>query len=159
MEIVKINKDDNLAVKKLIHNVMPEFGAKGDGFALSDPEVENMYMQYSQPRHIYFVVKDGDNVYGGGGIGPLNGEEEEVCELRKMYFMPELRGKGYGQKLMELCLEEAQRLGFKKCYLETLEHMKQAKSLYEKNGFKKLNAPLGNTGHHGCNNWYLKDLI
>jgi putative acetyltransferase len=37
--------------------------------------------------------------------------------------------------------------------------MKQARALYAKNGFEPLNQPLGNTGHFGCNAWYLKTLV
>ncbi len=31
-------------------------------------------------------------------------------------------------------------------------------SLYERTGFTRSDAPLGNTGHGGCNSFYLLEL-
>ena len=67
---------------------MPEFGADGPGFAIHDAEVDAMYEAYARPRSAYFVVERGGKVIGGGGIAPLENGEADVCELRKMYFLP-----------------------------------------------------------------------
>jgi putative acetyltransferase len=75
-----------------------------------------------------------------------------------MYFKSELRGLGVGTKLLNLCLEEAARAGFRYCYLETADKMKQAQRLYGKYGFKYLDKPLGNTGHSGCGTWMARKL-
>jgi putative acetyltransferase len=75
-----------------------------------------------------------------------------------MYFMPEVRGLGIGQKVLTRCLAEAQRAGFTRMYLETLEAMTQARALYERNGFEPLAAPLGKTGHFGCDRFYARAL-
>ncbi|MEO1335128.1 MAG: GNAT family N-acetyltransferase, partial [Myxococcota bacterium] len=77
---------------------MPEFGANGPGFALHDAEVDHMYTAYAKARHAFFVVEEGDQVVGGGGYGPLAGADASVCELRKMYFYPQVRGHGMGRK-------------------------------------------------------------
>ena len=75
-----------------------------------------------------------------------------------MYFLPELRGLGFGQELLEKCLRGATKHGFKRMYLETLSNMTQAKKLYERNGFLPLERPLGQTGHFGCNSFYARRL-
>jgi len=85
-------------------------------------------------------------------------DKSDTCELRKMYFLTEARGKGLGQKMLEMTLAGARTAGFKKCYLETLAHMKAAKRLYEKAGFSPLTCSLGNTGHGGCDSFYLMQL-
>jgi GNAT superfamily N-acetyltransferase len=149
---------DNAAVAAVIRSVMPEFGADGPGFAIHDTEVDDMASAYSSPGCIYFVVERDGRICGGGGIAPLQGEESGTCELRKMYFLPELRGQGAGGELIELCLEHARRLGYKRCYLETLTGMDSAQKLYEKHGFERIAAALGNTGHFGCNRFYLRAL-
>jgi predicted GNAT family N-acyltransferase len=108
---------------------------------------------------VYYVIENASGeVVGGAGIAPLKGGEPGVCELQKMYFMPEVRGLGFGQKLLDLCLSRAEEFGYRICYLESLESMKTAAALYLKNGFKKLSFGLGNTGHHACNSWYAKVL-
>lgn len=156
MNIRAIEPGDIQGVEQLIKTVMPEFGACGEGFSINDPEVLDMFSAYNKPGHVYFVISDGKKILGGGGIAPLTGEDKTICELRKMYFLKEIRGQGLGQKLMESCLKEARSLGYKQCYLETLKNMDAAKRLYEKNGFHKLKGPMGNTGHFGCDSFYLK---
>lgn len=152
-----IQIQDIKGVESLIKTVMPEYGATGPGFAIHDPEVLNMFEAYDKPKHAYFVVTDGKEIFGGGGIAPLAGEEA-VCELRKMYFKKQIRGMGLGQKLMEICLDMAKNMGYKKCYLETLVSMKEAQKLYLRNGFEPLCKPMGNTGHFSCDSFYIRDL-
>lgn len=153
-----ITEADNAAVAAIIRAVMPEFGADGPGFAIHDAEVDDMMAAYTGPGCVYFVVEFGGRVCGGGGIAPLDGDEAGTCELRKMYFMPELRGLGAGAELMALCLEHARRLGYQRCYLETLTGMEAAQKLYERHGFERISAALGSTGHFGCNRFYLRAL-
>lgn len=149
---------DDEAIARIIRTVMPEFGATGSGFAISDPEVDWMHRAYSAPRCAYFVVERDGAVVGGGGVAPLEGGEESTCELRKMYFLPEARGHGGGAEVMARCLEAARAFGFARCYLETLGGMDAAMRLYERSGFKRIDAPMGNTGHGGCNTFYLRPL-
>lgn len=150
-----IEPRDDEAIAAVIREVMPAFGASGPGFALSDPEVDGMCAAYSAPRHAYFVVEDAGRIVGGAGIAPLAGGDEDTCELRKMYFLPEARGRGLGAQALGTCLERARDLGFRRCYLETLTGMDAARRLYERTGFRRLTAPLGETGHFGCNRYYL----
>jgi putative acetyltransferase len=153
-----IEAKDNSGIAAVIRSVMPEFGAGGPGFAIHDPEVGDMFAAYQRPRCSYFVIDDGKQILGGGGIAPLDGGDPDVCELKKMYFRPELRGLGFGQQMIEVCLKAAREHGYTKCYLETLKHMAAARHLYEKNGFERIKAPLGNTGHFGCDAWYVLSL-
>lgn len=157
-QIRPITAADDLAVARIIRGVMPEFGADGPGFAIHDPEVDAMSAAYDRPGAAYFVVEHEGRVQGGGGVAPLEGGPEGVCELRKMYFLPALRGLGAGAALMQRCLAEARALGFRQVYLETLRGMDAAQKLYERTGFRRLDGPLGATGHFGCNRFYLLDL-
>jgi putative acetyltransferase len=153
-----IRAEDDPAVADIIRTVMPEFGASGPGFAINDPEVGHMSGAYAQPRCAYFVVELDRKVLGGGGIAPLDGGEPDVCELRKMYFLPPLRGLGAGRALMALCLDAARAAGFRRCYLETLSGMTDAQDLYRKSGFEPIPKPMGGTGHFGCNTFFLLAL-
>lgn len=153
-----LQPDDNLAIRNIIRTVMPEFGASGQGFAIHDAEVEDMYAAYSQKRHAYFVFEENGKILGGGGIGPLKGGGADTCELKKMYFLSEGRGKGMGQQVLTACLQAAKDFGYKKCYLETFNTMHLAMKLYERSGFKKINGPCGNTGHFACDVFYEKML-
>ena len=153
-----IRAEDDPRMASIIRTVMPEFGATGCGFAISDPEVDWMSRAYAAPRSAYFVVERDGVVVGGGGVARLDGGPEDTCELRKMYFLPEARGLGAGAAMMARCLGAARGFGFARCYLETLTGMDAAMKLYERSGFRRIDAPMGATGHGGCNTFYLKDL-
>ena len=153
-----IEPRDDAAMAGIIRTVMPEFGAVGCGFAINDPEVDWMSRAYAEPRSAYFVVERDGTVIGGGGIAPLEGGDGATCELRKMYFLPEARGIGAGTAMMARCLQAARDAGFSRCYLETLGGMDAAMRLYERTGFRRIDGPLGDTGHGGCNTFYLLDL-
>ena len=154
-----IQPRDDAAMAAVIRTVMPEFGACGDGFAINDPEVDWMSRAYAQPRCAYFVLEDaGATILGGAGVAPLAGGDADTCELRKMYFLPAARGLGAGSAMMARCLDAAREFGFARCYLETLQGMDAAMKLYARSGFRRIDAALGNTGHGGCNTFYLLDL-
>ena len=153
-----IEARDDAAIAAIIRTVMPEFGAVGSGFAIADPEVDWMHRAYAAPRCAYFVVERDGVVEGGGGIAPLEGGDPGTCELRKMYFLPSLRGLGAGTALMAHCLDAARAAGFQQCYLETLSGMDAAMRLYARSGFQRITAPMGATGHGGCNTFYLRAL-
>ena len=94
LDIRPIRAEDDPAMARIIRAVMPEFGATGSGFAINDPEVDWMSRAYAEPGCAYFVVERDGVVLGGGGVAHLEGGEADVCELRKMYFLPQARGRG-----------------------------------------------------------------
>ena len=154
----RIRTADDAVMASIIRTVMPTFGASGYGFAINDPEVDWMSQAYAEPRHAYFVIERNGRVLGGGGVAPLAGGDDKTCELRKMYFLPEARGIGAGTMMMSRCLEAARKAGFRQCYLETLTGMDAAQRLNERSGFRRIDGPMGATGHGGCNRFYLVDL-
>ncbi len=157
-EIRPIKQIDDPAIAAIIREVMTEFGAVGEGYSIVDAEVDAMTAAYAGPDAAYFVACLKGVVVGGAGIGPLEGGPAGVCELRKMYLRKHTRGHGLGRQLMEHSLAAARETGYERCYLETLEHMSDARRLYELNGYVPLDEPLGNTGHCRCNGWFIKQL-
>jgi len=153
-----IQKQDNDQVAHLIRTVMTEFRAVGAGYSIGDSEVDDMYGHYRDKRSCYYVITSGDRVVGCGGLGRLEVDNKFICELQKMFFLPEARGIGLGQRLLLLLLDDARTREYKKCYLETLDRMYQANELYQKNGFELLGKPMGTTGHDSCDRWYLLHL-
>lgn len=153
-----IIEQDDLQVAQVIRTVMPEFGADGPGFAIHDPEVNAMTLAYDRPRASFFVVTRLGRVVGGAGVAPLDGGPPDTCELRKMYFLPEARGLGLGRVMLQRCLQRARAIGYRYCYLETLERMSEARRLYEASGFVRIDGPRGDTGHPSCDTFYQLDL-
>ncbi|RNC79769.1 MAG: GNAT family N-acetyltransferase [Winogradskyella sp.] len=156
--IREIQLKDNAKIAIAIRAVLIEMGVPKVGTAYEDKALDCMFETYDVERKIYYVVAKGDEILGGAGISPLDNYEGNICELQKMYFMPEARGKGLGTKMMDKCLDYAQQVGFDKCYLETMPYMDDARKLYRKVGFESIDQPMGDTGHYSCSVWMLKDL-
>ena len=156
--IREIKADDNTKIAKAIRSVLIEYGVPKVGTAYADTILDTLSEAYNDEKSVYFVLEKDGEIFGGAGIKKLDNYEGNICELQKMYFMPEARGIGLGSKMMDICLEKAKNFGFEKCYLETLPYMEEARKLYRKVGFKDLDARMGDTGHYSCNLWMLKDL-
>lgn len=156
--IREIQQKDNAEVARVVREVLVEMGVPKVGTAYADEALDVMYETYNIPKATYFVVEDKNRIIGCCGVAQLENYEGNVCELQKMYFLKETRGRGLGAKMMEVCLKKARDYGFEKCYLETMPYMKAAQKLYKKTGFEYINAPMGNTGHFSCPVWMLIEL-
>ena len=141
-----ITADDNAAIANVIREVSAEHGLTADkGYTVSDPNLDVLYQLYSLPRSAYWVIEVDGRIAGGGGVAPLQGGEDDICELQKMYFLPLLRGQGLAKRLALQALEFARQQGFRCCYLETTASLTQAIGLYEHLGFEHIDHA---DGHH-----------
>jgi len=152
-----IQPKDNAAIAEVIRYVLIEQNAPKTGSAFEDEALNNMHGEYTAPRAEYFVLVENNGVIGGAGIQAL-ANDDSICELQKMYFLPKARGRGLGQQMMDVCLEFARQRHFDACYIETLTTMQAAQKLYLKNNFEYINERLGATGHYSCPVWMLKQL-
>lgn len=154
-KIREIQSKDNASVENIIRTCLTEFGGNREGTAWCDPDLGRFSEIYNKPGYKYWVVEnEGGQIVGGAGIGALT---EEICELRKMYCLKEARGTGVAHELMKLCLDYATKY-YKKCYLETFSNMIAAQKFYQKHNFQRLDKPYLDTGHFGCDVWYIKEL-
>lgn len=117
-----------------------------------------MFEHYDKPKATYFVVEENGVILGCAGIAQLDNYEGNICELQKMYFLEEARGRGIGREMITICLDRAKEYGFEGCYLETMPYMEAAQKLYKKMGFEYIDAPMGDTGHYSCPVWMFKTL-
>jgi len=158
IQIRTIQLSDNIEIAAIIRNSLAEFGANLPGTVYFDSSTDTLFQVFQVPGSIYYVVLIENTLSGGGGIFPSEGLAADTCELVKMYLLPEARGRGIGKMLIKKCLEFAKEAGYKKVYIETLPPLIQAIRVYEKFNFTYLPAPLGNTGHFGCDVWMIKEL-
>lgn len=155
--IREIEKKDDGAVEGVIRSCLIEYGADHEGTAWADPDLGCFSRVYAPEDRQYWVAEDADGqIVGGVGIGPLPGAPG-VCELQKMYCLPRVRGCGVSHRLMDAALAFA-RSRYRQCYLETFANMAAAQRFYEKYGFRRIDAPLGQTGHFACDVLYLRQL-
>jgi len=149
---------DNAEVSRIIKSVLVEHDAAKEGTAYMDKETDSMFEAYQESNESYFVAILNDKIVGGAGIKHLSGSDENICELQKMYILPEARNKKVGKELILKCLDYAKKSNYEQCYLETFPQMQSAINLYIKNGFTQINQALGNTSHYACNVWMIKTL-
>jgi putative acetyltransferase len=153
-----IQPSDNPVIAAIIRDTLKEFGANHPGTVYYDPTTDALYELFQKERSTYNIAEVNGMIVGGGGIYPTDGLPADTCELVKMYLVPEARGTGLGSQLITLCLGQAKANGFKRVYLETMNELKAALSVYAKKGFTYLDGPMGNSGHFGCPLWMIKEL-
>ena len=153
--IREIQFKDNSIVELIFHNCLIEFNGNREVTAWEDPDLGRFSEIYNTDTAKYWVAET-DRIVGGVGIAPLVGADG-VCELQKMYCIPEVRSTGVSHKLIKVALDHAKKY-FDRCYLETFGNMIAAQKFYEKYGFTRIDKPLGNTGHYACDVLYIKDL-
>lgn len=159
MNIRSLINSDNPALAKIIRATLTEFGADHPGTVYYDASTDTLFELFQKPRSVYYVAETEDGkIVGGGGIFPTEGLPENTCELVKMYLLPEERGKGLGGLIIEKCLQTAKEYGFAQVYIESMPELEQALKVYERFGFNYLSAPLGNSGHFGCELWMIRAL-
>ena len=157
-EIRLVRQSDNHVLARVLKEVLVEMNVPEQGTAFADPEIDAIYDAYQGKKANYWVVCNGDNIFGGADIAPLHDGPGGYCELEKMYFLYDARGKGLGNQMIQKCLTQAKSYGYTDCYLETMPNMIDAQKLYKKWGFTYIDHPIGNTGHCSCPVWMVKSL-
>jgi putative acetyltransferase len=157
-QIRRLQLDDVYQLLEVIRSVRHEFGLASRVTALLEPSDYAIYDVYRHRRSAYFVAVMDNHVLGGAGIFPLANEDCGTCELQRMYLRSQHRGRGVGQALLNACVETARSFGFEWCYAETVSEMVAAIAFYERNGFRRLTAPIGDTGHSHNDFWLMLGL-
>jgi putative acetyltransferase len=122
-------------VQKLVFGVLREYGLEPEVDGI-DRDLSDIESNYIKRGGLFEIIEDSEgNLLGTVGLYPI---DEKTVELRKMYFVKDFRGKGFGKKTLKRMIEKAGELGFKKIYLETASVLKVAIGLYEKFGFQSV---------------------
>ena len=158
MLIRKIEEKDNAEIAAVIRSCFADFNAPTKGTVFEDPTTDDLYNFFKNEKSVFYIAEENGEIVGSCGIYPTENLPEDTAELVKFYLTKNSRGQGTGRALMEIALEAAKQMGYRKIYIESLPEFSKAVSIYEKQGFKHLDKPLGNSGHTGCNIWMLKDI-
>lgn len=158
IKIRPIEAQDNMELADIIRTALTEFGANKPGTVFFDPTTDALFDLFRTSGSFYFVAVLNNELVGGCGIFPTENLPHGTCELVKLYVKKSARGTGIGKDLMDKSIEWAKANGYTQVYLESMPELSKAVSIYEKQGFAKLDHPLGNSGHDGCDIWMLKTL-
>ena len=100
LQVRPITAADNPHIAQVIRDVSAEFGLTADkGYTVSDPQLDQLFELYSAEQSAYWIVEYQGKAVGGGGVAPLACSAPDICELQKMYYLPEVSGQGLGREL------------------------------------------------------------
>src|SRR6059058_4095527 len=84
---------------------------------------------FVEPDGVFLVVRDDDgSAIACGGVARF---DDTRGELKRMYVVPEARGRGLGRRLLVDLEAEARRLGYRALVLETGDRQPEAVGLYD----------------------------
>ena len=158
MIIRNIRPDDDKALSFVIKRALEEFKVDKPGTIYFEKSTDHLSGIFTVDNCAYFVAEVNGEIAGGCGFYPTEGLPENTVELVKMYLSDKYRRNGFGQMLLDKCMQEAKNAGNNQMYIETMHELTFAISMYKKNGFYHLNKPMGNTGHTGCDIWMTRKL-
>jgi len=93
MKVRPICTSDSKLWSKVLSAVLLEMRVPKIGTAYADPELYNLFETYQNENMQYYVLEYVRKLFGGAGIALLPAAHKFICELQKMYFLPEARGK------------------------------------------------------------------
>jgi N-acetylglutamate synthase-like GNAT family acetyltransferase len=140
--LIRLAADGDLpAIRAVLRAVREEYGVAPPHAAVDD-DLLDMRASYFDRGGLFEVIEDAaGRIVGCVGMYPL---DERRVELRKMYILRCARGCGLGKRLLDDVLAAARVAAFAEVWLETHSTLKEAIALYERNGFRPVDA-----GHLG----------
>ena len=105
--------------------------------AARNKEIQAFYDQFNTLNKIKHVVVayENDTPVGCGAMKELT---PHAVEIKRMFTLPENRGKGIAAQILMALEAWAAELSYKKCVLETGKKQVEAIGLYQKNGYQKI---------------------
>lgn len=116
-------------VNKLMHDILvEEYGFE----TFSESILAANNEEYLKGNNRLWVAVENGEIIGTSGV--LEIDEQNIL-LKKVYVKKAYRGKGIAQKLLDLCIDYANEVGYEYMHLETYYRLERARKFYAKNGF------------------------
>jgi putative acetyltransferase len=145
-------ESERLIAASIIEQVLAEYGLPWQPEE-ADQDVIEIEKYYLEKQGEFWVVETQSKIVGTSAYYPISRGNKSV-EIRKMYLLPEARGKGLGKYLLKQLEITIQEKGFKEIWLETASVLKEAVQLYERNGY----LPASGVETKRCDRVYVKKI-
>jgi len=104
---IKATKEHSIVAQNIIFSVLKEYNFTPD---LKKADVDLVDIEdYYKEGFFGLIINDLNAFVGAFGLHPLKGE---VCKIRKMYLLPEARGKGLGKWMLTFMIHLYKAFGF-----------------------------------------------
>jgi GNAT superfamily N-acetyltransferase len=130
-------QDGLVALAGLIRCYVDEQGWSSEPHHLD--EIETLPGEYAAPQGRAFVVRDRES--GPVGCVVLRSIAQwcpECVEMRRLYVIPQARGRGTARSLVASSETWARDAGYRRLRLVTLPHMTEAMTVYTSLGFNVI---------------------
>src|SRR5579871_2691504 len=121
---------DNKDVAELV-KYLDAFLAKIDG------DEHAFYAQLNKTAKMKHIVVAYENEKPVG-CGAIRESSPGIMEVKRMYTLPDFRGKGIAAKVLNELEKWATEMDYQKCVLETGKRQPEAVALYKKSGYKSI---------------------
>jgi putative acetyltransferase len=121
MEIKPIQLHQTEEVKTLIFSVVQEIWqltAQEIKTVDDMTDIDHVQSQYFDNNGTFLLLCNDNKIVGSGAIRRLN---DDICELKRMWFHQNYRGQGFGTKMIEKLLEFAKATGYQKIRLDVFD--------------------------------------
>lgn len=99
-----------------------------------DGDEKDFFAQYNQIHldHVLVCYEDGKAL----GCGAFKEYEPDVAEIKRMFVLPEQRGRGIAASILKAIESWARQEGYQYAVLETAPKLESAIALYKKSGYE-----------------------
>ncbi|WP_269930904.1 bifunctional helix-turn-helix transcriptional regulator/GNAT family N-acetyltransferase [Aminobacter sp. HY435] len=108
--------------------------------------------EFIRPHGSFLIARLDGNAIGCGAVRML---DAGVAEIKRMWVAPSARGLGVAGRMLRKLETVAGELGAQKVYLDTNRALKEAQSLYKRDGYAEV-APYNDNPY--ANHWFEKRL-
>ena len=144
--------DDRNAAANIICSVLAEYGLGWEPEG-ADRDVLEVETYYQATGGEFWVIEQRGRLVGTGAYYPIQRGQNAV-EIRKMYLLPEARGKGLGRFLLQTLEAAIVARHVEQIWIETASILAEAVTLYENSGY----LPATGIETARCDRVYLKPL-
>ena len=134
MDIRSVPADRSPAIELLeamVAETSSHYGARIDqeGMPSGDPAV------FAAPGGVFLVIYEDGRPVAGGGVKRL---ADGIGEIKRMYVVPDARGRGVARRLLIALEGAARELGYARVRLDTGAEQPHARALYESAGYREI---------------------
>lgn len=143
---------DCTSAAQIIGSVLADYGLSWEPLG-ADRDVLEIEQFYQATGGEFWVIERSGRLVGTGAYYPILRGENAV-EIRKMYFVPEVRGQGLGRFLLKELERAISDRGFTQIWIETASVLQEAVKLYETSGYRSATG----VETERCDRVYVKHL-
>ncbi|MCY7320588.1 MAG: GNAT family N-acetyltransferase [Phormidesmis sp. CAN_BIN36] len=143
---------DRTLAAQIIGSVLADYGLNWEPLG-ADRDVLEIEQFYQATGGEFWVIERSGQLVGTGAYYPISRGENAV-EIRKMYFVPEVRGQGLGRFLLKELERAIGDRSFTQIWIETASVLKEAVKLYETSGYRSATGAEAER----CDRVYVKRL-